>query len=102
MNFFTGLSARTSASSVVICSAISGCIAVVLISLIVGAITNNVRNSDRLTITELGGLCWMPIAVRNSDSTTTMRVKHVIMMRIDGASERIVIRPMICISRSVI
>ena len=43
----------------------------------------------------------MPIAVRSSDSTTTMRTKHVIMIRIDGASERIVISATICISRSV-
>ncbi len=44
----------------------------------------------------------MPIAVRSKDSTTTMRVKQVIMMRMDGASDRIVTRPTICISRSVI
>ncbi len=44
----------------------------------------------------------MPIAVRNSDSTTTIRVKHVIMIRIDGASDRMVTSPTICISRSVI
>ena len=43
-------------------------------------------------ITLLGGLCWMPIAVRSSDSTTTMRTKLVTMMRIDGASDRTVIR----------
>jgi hypothetical protein len=37
--------------------------------------------------TELGGDVAVPRAVRNSDSTTTMRVNDVIITRIDGASE---------------
>ncbi len=36
-------------------------------------------------MTEFGGAVAVPIAVRNSDSTTTMRVNDVIMTRIDGA-----------------
>ena len=40
--------------------------------------------------TELGGDVAVPSAVRNSNSTTTMRVNDVIITRIDGASERTV------------
>ena len=39
--------------------------------------------------------------MRNSDSTTTMRVKLVIMMRMEGARLRIVMSATICITRSV-
>src|SRR5580698_9766538 len=67
----------------------------------VGAITNSVRNSARLTITLLGGVVCKPIAVRRSDSTTMMRTKLVIMMRMAGAIDRIVISAMICIILSV-
>ncbi len=51
----------------------------------VGAITKAVRNIARLTITAFGGAVWVPIAVRSSDSTTTIRVNEVTMIRIDGA-----------------
>src|ERR1700692_216800 len=37
--------------------------------------------------TELGGAVAVPSAVRNSDSTTTIRVNDVIITRIDGASD---------------
>ena len=37
--------------------------------------------------TEFGGNVAVPSAVRNSDSTTTMRVNDVIITRLDGASE---------------
>ena len=39
--------------------------------------------------------------MRSSDSTTTMRTKLVIMMRMDGAMDSTVTRAMICIMRSV-
>jgi len=55
--------------------------------------TNKVRNSARLTITELGGAVCSPMAVRSSDNTTTMRVKLVTITRIEGASDKRVIRP---------
>ncbi len=41
--------------------------------------------------TELGGAVAVPSAVRNSDSTTTIRVNDVIMTRMDGASDSTVI-----------
>ena len=63
--------------------------------------TKMVRNSASETITELGGAVWRPIAVRSSDSTTTMRVKLVTITRIDGASARTVISPMSWTARSV-
>ena len=46
--------------------------------------TMAVRNSDSEMITELGGLCCRPSAVRSSDSTTTMRTNEVVMITIDG------------------
>ena len=67
----------------------------------VGCMMKKVRNSASDTITELGGAVCRPIAVRSSDSTTTMRVKLVTMMRIDGASARMVMRPTSWTARSV-
>ena len=52
-------------------------------------------------ITELGGAVAVPSAVRSSDSTTTMRVNDVIMMRIDGASDSTVSSAISWIARSV-
>ena len=52
-------------------------------------------------ITALGGAVAVPSAVRNSDSTTTMRVNDVTITRIDGASESTVISAMSWITRSV-
>jgi hypothetical protein len=49
-----------------------------------------VRNSASATITALGGAVAVPSAVRNSDSTTTMRVNEVIITRIEGASDKTV------------
>ena len=43
----------------------------------------------------------MPIAVRNSESTITTLVKDVIMIRIEGAMLRTVMRAIICRARSV-
>src|SRR6476619_3849096 len=52
-------------------------------------------------ITELGGAVAVPIAVRNSDSTTTIRVNDVIMIRIDGAIDNTVSSAINWIARSV-
>ena len=52
-----------------------------------GPITKAVRNSASEMTTELGGAVAVPSAVRNSDSTTTIRVNEVIMTRMDGASD---------------
>src|SRR5258705_2728522 len=41
-------------------------------------------------MTEFGGAVAVPSAVRNSDSTTTIRVNDVIMIRIDGAIDNTV------------
>ena len=52
-------------------------------------------------ITEFGGAVAVPSAVRSSDSTTTMRVNDVIMIRMEGATERIVSSAISWIARSV-
>src|SRR6478672_10538935 len=52
-------------------------------------------------ITELGGAVAVPNAVRNSDSTTTIRVNDVIMIRIDGAIDSTVSSAINWIARSV-
>ena len=52
-----------------------------------GPITKAVRNNASEMTTELGGAVAVPSAVRNSDSTTTIRVNEVIMTRMDGASD---------------
>ena len=56
-----------------------------------GSITNQVRNSARLTIIMFGGACWTPIAWRRIESTVTMKGKQVTMIASPGASERTVI-----------
>jgi len=43
-----------------------------------------VRNSDRPTITWLGGACMVPMAWRSRDSTMTMRVNDVIISSAAG------------------
>src|SRR5450631_2831064 len=48
-------------------------------------------------MTEFGGA----VAVRNSDSTTTIRVNDVIMIRIDGATDSTVNSAISWIARSV-
>src|SRR5262245_38088268 len=52
-------------------------------------------------ITEFGGAVAVPSAVRKSDSTTTMRVNDVIMIRMEGATERMVNSAINWIARSV-
>jgi hypothetical protein len=42
------------------------------------------------------GACWVPIALRRKESTTTILVNDVVMMRRPGARERMVIRKNIC------
>jgi hypothetical protein len=62
--------------------------------------TMAVRNRARLMITGFGGLCCTPMAVRSRPSTTTIRTNEVVMITIDGASDRTVSRPTICTTRS--
>src|SRR4029077_936431 len=52
-------------------------------------------------MTEFGGAVAVPSAVRNSDNTTTIRVKDVIMIRIDGAIDNTVRSAISWIARSV-
>src|SRR6202042_2060937 len=52
-------------------------------------------------MTELGGAVAVPSAVRSSDSTTTMRVNDVIMIRIDGATDSTVNSAISWIARSL-
>src|SRR4051794_34410255 len=52
-------------------------------------------------ITEFGGAVAVPSAVRNNDSTTTIRVNEVIMIRIDGAIDSTVRSAMSWMARSV-
>src|ERR1700674_700590 len=52
-------------------------------------------------MTEFGGAVAVPSAVRNSDSTTTIRVNDVIMSRIDGAIDSTVRSAISWIARSV-
>src|ERR1700722_19616149 len=52
-------------------------------------------------ITEFGGAVAVPNAVRSSDSTTTIRVNDVIMIRIDGAIDSTVSSAISWIARSV-
>src|SRR4051794_4760774 len=52
-------------------------------------------------ITEFGGAVAVPSAVRNNDSTTTIRVNDVIMIRIDGAIDSTVNSAINWIARSV-
>src|ERR1700681_4014815 len=52
-------------------------------------------------MTEFGGAVAVPSAVRNSDSTTTIRVNDVIMITIDGAIDSTVNSAISWIARSV-
>src|SRR6202790_487466 len=52
-------------------------------------------------MTEFGGAVAVASAVRNSDSTTTIRVNDVIMIRIDGAIDSTVNNAISWIARSV-
>ncbi|MNV12650.1 hypothetical protein D3C71_1032610 [compost metagenome] len=59
------------------------------------------RNRARDTRTALGGDCCMPRAVRSKESTTMIRTKLVVMMTMEGASDRTVISPTSCTTRWV-
>ena len=52
----------------------------------VGAIVNRVSTSAIPTSTIFGGACWVPMAVRRKENTTTYRVKEVIITTSDGKS----------------
>jgi hypothetical protein len=53
-----------------------------------GAMTYNDKNSAKAMMIWLEGACWVPIAWRRNDSTTTMRVNEVRTMRTAGPRER--------------
>src|SRR4051794_33783458 len=63
-----------------------GCTASLFICDSVGLITNRLRKRARPTTTWLGGIDCKPSALRVSESTMTMRVKLVIIMRSAGAT----------------
>ena len=86
MNSRSGCSARLIAVVVLICWCSSGSQATVLIWLIVGAITNSVRNSAIPTSTWLGGVFCVPIAVRMKPSTIRIRLKPVTVNSSAGIS----------------
>lgn len=89
------------ASSSLISSAISGLIASSYAFSKTGAMMKAVRNIANEMITVFGGDCWMPMAVRSRESTITIRVKEVTMIKIEGAILRMVTSAMICSARSV-
>ena len=61
-----------------------------------------VKNKARLMMTVLGGADAVPMAERNRDRTTTIRVNDVTITRMAGAIDRIVIRAISCKARSVV
>ena len=101
MKFRTGLEPRSKAISAVIAPFSKGETAFAYISLPVGVMIKAVRKSAKLTITVLGGADAVPMAERKSDRTTIMRVNDVTMMRMVGASDKMVTRAMSCNARSV-
>ena len=88
MNWRSGCSARLIAVAVEIWWCSSGSHASVLIALIVGIITNSVRNSAIPTSTWLGGVVCVPIAVRMKPSTIRIRLKPVTVNSSAGTSDR--------------
>ena len=97
----SGTEARCSASSTPIWLATSGLMPSSYDFCSTGPITNAVRNMASAMITEFGGAVAVPSAVRSSDSTTTIRVNDVIMIRIDGAIDSTVNSAISWIARSV-
>ena len=53
---------------------------------------NRVRISAIPISTILGGVCWVPMAVRRKENTTIYRVKEVIMTTIEGRIIMMVVR----------
>jgi hypothetical protein len=68
----------------------SGVSASLLISENVGAMIKNVRNKASPTSTWFGGIELVASDVLTNESTITIRVKHVIKMRMPGATENTV------------
>ena len=83
----SGPEARSNASLTLISLATRGFIPTSYTRVSTGPMTKAVRKSASEMTTEFGGEVAVPSAVRNSDSTTTMRVNDVIITKIDGASE---------------
>jgi hypothetical protein len=50
----------------------------------------NVKNNAKPTITWFGGICCVANAVRTKDKTITIRVKHVIKIKMLGANDKTV------------
>ncbi len=67
----------------------------------VGPMTMAVRNSARLMITALGGLCCRPSAVRSRTAPPRSARSEVVIITMDGASDSTVSRPTIWTTRSV-
>ena len=63
--------------------------------------TMAVRNRASEMITPLGGACCTPRAVRKSDKTTTIRTNEVVMITIEGARLKTVIKAASWTTRSV-
>src|SRR6201989_1976017 len=97
----SGTDARCSASSTLIWLATSGLMPSSYDFCSTGPITKAVRNIASATITVFGGAVAVPIAVRSSDSTTTIRGNDVIMIRIGGAIDSTVSSAINWIERSV-
>ncbi len=87
MNSRSGSSPREMAVDIEIWWCCSGSQASFLIALIVGDITNSVRNSAIPTSTWLGGVLFVPIAERMKPSTIRIRVNPVTVNRIAGISD---------------
>ena len=67
-----------------------------------GAMINALKNKASETITIFGGDCCVPRAVRNNDSTITMRVNEVTVTKIPGASDSTVRTAISCTIRPVV
>lgn len=99
MNALNGSIPRSKASISVISSANRGLTAVSYAALNVGAIMKNVKNSANEIITVFGGVCCTPMAVRRNDRTMMIRVKLVIIIKMDGANDKTVNNAMSCKTR---
>jgi hypothetical protein len=92
INSFNGGTASSTASPKFRSSEIYGVTALSLITLIVGDIIKNVKNSESPIITGFGGICCPPNACRKNDSTTTIRVNEVTIISTAGKKERKLMR----------
>ena len=87
MKWWNGAAARRMPSISPICPAVIGGSPVVQAWSSAGCMTKKVRNSASPISTMLGGVLWVPSALRSSDSTMTMRVKAVTITSRLGASD---------------